>query len=85
MASDLKTGGQTVAMSTEFRLLVENAARHDRMILACFVLGLSTRKVATALAPVLGRRISAAQSVTRRNQQEAGDAPVKLPTARACP
>ena len=36
-------------------------ARHiDRMILACFVLGLSTRKVATALLPVLGRRISAA-------------------------
>ena len=27
------------------------------MILACFVLGLSTRKVATALQPVLGRRI----------------------------
>src|SRR6516165_2730242 len=31
----------------------------DRMILACFVLGLSTRKVASALLPVLGRRISA--------------------------
>ena len=28
------------------------------MILACFVLGLSTRKVAVALQPVLGRRIS---------------------------
>ena len=28
------------------------------MILACFVLGRSTRKVATALQPVLGRRIS---------------------------
>ncbi|MGH6852134.1 MAG: transposase, partial [Methylocella sp.] len=28
----------------------------DRMILACFVLGLSTRKVASALLPVLGRR-----------------------------
>ena len=35
-------------------------ARHiDRMILACFVLGLSTRKVASALLPVLDRRISA--------------------------
>jgi len=35
-------------------------ARHiDRMILACFVLGLSTRKVAIALLPILGRRISA--------------------------
>jgi putative transposase len=32
----------------------------DRMILACFVLGLSTRKVATALLPVLGRPVSPA-------------------------
>ena len=30
------------------------------MILACFVLGLSTRKVAIALLPILGRRIRAA-------------------------
>ena len=29
------------------------------MVLACFVLGLSTRKVATALLPILGRRVSA--------------------------
>jgi transposase-like protein len=29
------------------------------MILACFVLGLSTRKVATALLPILGRPVSA--------------------------
>jgi transposase-like protein len=29
----------------------------DRMILGCFVLGLSTRKVATALLPVLGRPV----------------------------
>ena len=29
------------------------------MILACFVLGLSTRRVATALLPVLGRQVSA--------------------------
>ena len=34
------------------------AVHIDRMILACFVLGLSTRKVATALEPELGRRIS---------------------------
>ena len=35
--------------------------RHiDHMILACFVLGLSTRKVATALLPVLGVPVSAA-------------------------
>jgi putative transposase len=31
----------------------------DRMILACFVLGISTRKVATALLPVLGEPVSA--------------------------
>lgn len=31
----------------------------DRMILACFVLGLSTRKVAHALMPVLGESVSA--------------------------
>jgi putative transposase len=36
-------------------------ARHiDQMILACFVLGVSTRKVAHALLPVLGERVSAA-------------------------
>jgi putative transposase len=36
-------------------------AKHvDRMILACFVLGLSTRKVAAALLPVLGRPVSPA-------------------------
>jgi len=31
----------------------------DRMILACFVLGISTRKVAHALMPVLGEAVSA--------------------------
>src|SRR5574340_1220862 len=31
----------------------------DRMILACFVLGISTRKVASALLPVLGEPVSA--------------------------
>ena len=36
------------------------AKQVDRMILACFVLGLSTRKVASALLPVLGRPLSAA-------------------------
>ena len=30
----------------------------DRMILACFVLGLSTRKVARALLPILGQPVS---------------------------
>src|ERR1700753_4279593 len=31
----------------------------DRMVLACFMLGLATRKVAAALLPVLGRKINA--------------------------
>jgi putative transposase len=35
------------------------AGEVDSMILACFVLGLSTRKVAEALLPVLGRPVSA--------------------------
>ena len=34
-------------------------AHLERMILTCFGLGLSPRKVASALLPVLGRRISA--------------------------
>jgi putative transposase len=41
------------------RAYARRAAHVDRMILACFVLGLSTRKVASALLPVLGRRVSA--------------------------
>jgi putative transposase len=41
------------------RAYARRAAHIDRMILACFVLGLSTRKVAAALLPVLGRRVSA--------------------------
>lgn len=36
----------------------QRSAPIDRMILACFVLGLSTRKAAVALQPVLGPRIS---------------------------
>ncbi len=42
------------------RAYARRPAHIDRMILACFVLGLSTRKVAIALLPILGRRISAA-------------------------
>ena len=34
------------------RAYARRATHIDRMILACFVLGLSTRKVATALLPV---------------------------------
>jgi Transposase, Mutator family len=41
------------------RAYARRAAHVDRMILACFVLGLSTRKVASALLPVLGRRVIA--------------------------
>ena len=42
------------------RAYARRAAHVDRMILACFVLGLSTRKVAIALMPILGKRVSAA-------------------------
>ena len=42
------------------RAYARRAPHIDRMVLACFVLGLSTRKVATALLPILGRRISPA-------------------------
>jgi putative transposase len=42
------------------RAYARRARDVDRMILACFVLGLSTRKVASALLPVLGRPVSAA-------------------------
>jgi transposase-like protein len=42
------------------RAYARRAKDVDRMILACFVLGLSTRKVAAALWPVLGRPISPA-------------------------
>ena len=43
----------------------------DRMILACFLLGLSTRKVATALLPVLGRPVSPATVSTVARQLDA--------------
>ena len=42
------------------RAYARRAPNLDRMILACFALGLSTRKVATALLPVLGRPVSPA-------------------------
>ncbi|MFQ5530815.1 MAG: IS256 family transposase [Gemmatimonadota bacterium] len=41
------------------RAYARRAEHIDRMILACFVLGLSTRKVAEALLPILGRPVSA--------------------------
>jgi len=42
------------------RAYARRAEPLDRMILACFVLGLSTRKVGAALLPILGRPISPA-------------------------
>jgi putative transposase len=41
------------------RAYARRTSEVDRMILACFVLGLSTRKVGEALLPVLGRPVSA--------------------------
>src|SRR6516162_503404 len=43
----------------------------DRMILACFVLGLSVRKVSKALLPILGRPISPATVSTVAKQLDA--------------
>jgi putative transposase len=40
------------------RAYARRAHHLDRLILACFVLGLSTRKVAKALLPILGRPVS---------------------------
>jgi putative transposase len=42
------------------RAYARRAPQIDRMILACFVLGISTRKVPQALLPVLGEPVSAA-------------------------
>jgi putative transposase len=42
------------------RAYARRAKHVDRMILACFLLGLSTRKVAIALLPILGRPVSPA-------------------------
>src|SRR5690349_14906407 len=61
------------------RAYARRAKNVDRMILACFLLGLSTRKVALALLPVLGRPVSPAtvsavarQLETSKNLGEAG-------------
>jgi putative transposase len=43
----------------------------DRIILACFVLGLSTRKVGEALLPILGRPVSPATVSTVAKQRDA--------------
>jgi putative transposase len=53
------------------RAYARRPAQVDRMILACFVLGLSTRKVGEALLPVLGRPISPATVSTVAKQLDA--------------
>lgn len=53
------------------RAYARRAEQLDRMILACFVLGLSTRKVGEALLPVLGRPISPATVSTVAKQLDA--------------
>jgi putative transposase len=50
------------------RAYCRRVQRIDRMILSCFVLGISTRKVAEALLPVLGERVSAS-TVSRIGKQ----------------
>ncbi len=50
------------------RAYARRAEPLDRMILACFVLGLSVRKVSEALLPVLGRPISPATVSTIAKQ-----------------
>jgi transposase-like protein len=42
------------------RAYAQRVAEVDRLILACFVLGVSTRKVGKALLPILGRPVSSA-------------------------
>ncbi|HEV2364980.1 MAG TPA: IS256 family transposase [Caulobacteraceae bacterium] len=53
------------------RAYARRAAQLDRMILACFVLGLSVRKVGEALLPILGRLISPATVSTVAKQLDA--------------
>jgi putative transposase len=53
------------------RAYARRAEQRDRMILACFVLGLSVRKVGEALLPILGRPISPATVSTIAKQLDA--------------
>ncbi|MGH6904812.1 MAG: IS256 family transposase [Geminicoccaceae bacterium] len=53
------------------RAYARRAKDVDRMILGCFVLGLSTRKVASALLPVLGRPVSPGTVSTVAKQLDA--------------
>ena len=51
---------RTYSPAAVVRAYARRTSQVDRMILACFVLGLSTRKVGEALLPILGRPVSAA-------------------------
>ena len=53
------------------RAYARRPAPVDRMILSCFVLGLSVRKVSEALLPILGRPISPATVSTVAKQLDA--------------
>jgi transposase-like protein len=50
------------------RAYARRSEQIDRMILACFVLGLSVRKAGKALLPILGRRTSPATVSTVAQQ-----------------
>jgi putative transposase len=50
---------RTMSGTGVIRAYSRRAVQVDRMILSCFVLGLSTRKVSHALMPVLGELVSA--------------------------
>lgn len=50
---------RTFSAAAVLRAYARREERVDRMILACFVLGLSTRKVGEALLSILGERVSA--------------------------
>ena len=49
---------RTFSACSVLRAYARREPEIDRMILACFVLGLSTRKVGEALLPILGQRVS---------------------------
>ncbi len=56
---------------TVVQAYARRAGHIDRMILACFVLGLSTRKVGEALLPILGRPVSPTTVSTIAKQLDA--------------
>jgi len=59
------------APTAVLRAYARRPAPVDRLILACFVLGLSTRKVGEALLPILGRPLSATTVSTVAKQLDA--------------